>query len=761
MSVKNKFLEMQTELTMLDKFRALPLWLSAAVFRSIYLVTVTGTILILYLRELGLDIGKIGTLISIMPFLGVFALVIAPYVEQMGLKRTCVIFNSVRILVTTLLISVPFCKVFAGEGIEFSIIAVIFIVFSLANYTFATADGPWSQQLIPSEVRGRIVGLLFMSVGAVTAAALAMAGVCIKLFSGLLSFQLIIAGGAVFGFISAILTTKLPGGLPEKKQNHAKHHLRSMLEAVKNKEFKRLMMALTMIHLSATAIVTFIPLYMKDIVGLSNSQVVVTAFCGSIAMIAGYYFWGWAADRYGSKTIFLINTVMMLSFAPLWYVMKLPETLELRLLLAVFVAIYGSVFGSGWIIGFDKYLYSNVLPPTQKTSYISVVHAWAGLAAGAGPLAAGWLLALCEGLDRTVWGLHFDQYTPMFILYLLILSAGVFFISRLKPDSHISATQFVGMFLQPGQLSAMSTVFRYRFSKNESERVKKTRMMGTSSNPLNVEELIESLNDPSFNVRYEAVITIASRKPNPQLTGALIDILLDPDPELASSAAWALGRIGDTTAIPALRESLAIPYPLLQARAARSLGILHDNESASMLMSWLQIESDPALKRACAAALGALQYAPALTAVVGLLCQTQRPSFRGELATTSAQIIGNEKRYIKLLRDCKSDLHTAAGAAMLDIKKKLAKKKPTRPELLEIMNMGANHFAKGDLAQGVMVLAQVLERLKTNLTQSEILEVCDILITELSQMTEPDIEIISLALHTCESVIKSSNLSIQ
>ena len=82
---------MQSELTMLDKFRALPLWLSAAVFRSVYLVTITGTILILYLRELGMDVGKIGTLISIMPFLGVFALVIAPYVEQVGLKKTCVL----------------------------------------------------------------------------------------------------------------------------------------------------------------------------------------------------------------------------------------------------------------------------------------------------------------------------------------------------------------------------------------------------------------------------------------------------------------------------------------------------------------------------------------------------------------------------------------------------------------------------------------------------------------------------------------------
>jgi HEAT repeat protein len=236
----------------------------------------------------------------------------------------------------------------------------------------------------------------------------------------------------------------------------------------------------------------------------------------------------------------------------------------------------------------------------------------------------------------------------------------------------------------------------------------------------------------------------------------LIDILLDPDPELASSAAWALGRIGDKTAIPALRETFAIPYPLLQARSARALGMLHDHESASTMMAWLQTDSDPALKRACAAALGALQHMPALAVIIELLLQTRRPSFRGELATAAGQIIGSEQQYIKLLRDCKSDLNTAAGAALLDINKILTKRKSTRPEISELTRMGAGHFAKGDIRMGVIVLAQVIEQLQTDLKEPEILKICKLFTSELGRMTEPDIEFISLALHTYESAIKSS-----
>lgn len=425
----------------------------------------------------------------------------------------------------------------------------------------------------------------------------------------------------------------------------------------------------------------------------------------------------------------------------------------MRFAFAIFVAVYGAIFGSGWIIGFDKYLYNNVLPPDKKTSYISVVHAWSGLAAGTGPLLAGWFLRYCEGLDKTILGLHFDQYTPMFIIYIFILTVGTFFVSRLKPDSGVTTTEFASMFLQPGQLSAMSTVFRYRFARDESDRVEKTTKMGTSSNPLNVEELIESLTDPSFNVRYEAVITIAKRKPNPKLTQALIDILLDPDPELASSAAWALGRIGHESAIPALREALAIPYPLLQARAARALGMLKDKGSAKMLLSWLKADVEAPLKRACAAALGSLDYKQALSEIFLLLKQTRRASYRGELAAAAARIIGSESRFIKLLKDCKADTNTATGKLLLDVKKSLTKMKFVDAMLAETIEETAKLFSEGDWQQAYKALGDVIKLLPKDGAGAETLEVLKDFAKQLSLGDELPVEMLALGLHTCDAIV--------
>jgi HEAT repeat protein len=76
-----------------------------------------------------------------------------------------------------------------------------------------------------------------------------------------------------------------------------------------------------------------------------------------------------------------------------------------------------------------------------------------------------------------------------------------------------------------------------------------------------VEELLESLVDPRLAVRMEAVIAISHTKPDPRLTEALTNVLSGT--ELASSvvAAWSLGRLGDPSAIAALRGSLDSPVP--------------------------------------------------------------------------------------------------------------------------------------------------------------------------------------------------------
>ena len=110
-----------------------------------------------------------------------------------------------------------------------------------------------------------------------------------------------------------------------------------------------------------------------------------------------------------------------------------------------------------------------------------------------------------------------------------------------------------------------------------------TERLGRGSSPLTVDELLEALADPRFNVRYEAIIAIARRAPDERLMNALIDVLNSGEPALGTMAAWALGRIGDENAIRPLREGLDAEYRSVRAHCARSLGTLRDEEAVSIL----------------------------------------------------------------------------------------------------------------------------------------------------------------------------------
>ncbi|MCB0005420.1 MAG: HEAT repeat domain-containing protein, partial [Anaerolineales bacterium] len=79
---------------------------------------------------------------------------------------------------------------------------------------------------------------------------------------------------------------------------------------------------------------------------------------------------------------------------------------------------------------------------------------------------------------------------------------------------------------------------------SEMARVMVTERMGDSANPLSNVELIASLEDPSFIVRYEAIHSIGRMPANDELLEALIKVLDGYDSELSSAAARALGRLG-------------------------------------------------------------------------------------------------------------------------------------------------------------------------------------------------------------------------
>jgi hypothetical protein len=68
--------------------------------------------------------------------------------------------------------------------------------------------------------------------------------------------------------------------------------------------------------------------------------------------------------------------------------------------------------------------------------------------------------------------------------------------------------QFAGIFFRGNPFMALESMIRYHYARDEQAAVLSTERLGQAKSLLNVDELLESLQDPRFNVRFEAIAAI-------------------------------------------------------------------------------------------------------------------------------------------------------------------------------------------------------------------------------------------------------------
>jgi hypothetical protein len=264
------------------------------------------------------------------------------------------------------------------------------------------------------------------------------------------------------------------------------------------------------------------------------------------------------------------------------------------------------------------------------------------------------------------------------------------------------------MFTQGNPFFALESMVRYYRARDERKAVAMTERLGQANSPLTVDELLEALADPRFNVRFEAIISIARTKPHPRLTEALSNIVSGTELSLSVVAAWALGRLGDPEAIPVLREGLNSEYRSIQSHCARALGTLRDHDSAPVLLQRVAHESDKGLQMAFASALGNLQAEEAVDTLFTLLRDTENEGARMELALALARMVGDEHHFIRLLRQVRQDAGTAASQELNAVRGKLNKHLPASSPTMETLLPCSESFAREDLSAAMAQLGMIL-----------------------------------------------------
>jgi HEAT repeat protein len=267
---------------------------------------------------------------------------------------------------------------------------------------------------------------------------------------------------------------------------------------------------------------------------------------------------------------------------------------------------------------------------------------------------------------------------------------------------------------------------------------------------LAVDELVETLRDPRFNVRFEAIISIARMPADPRLTAALVEVLNGTELALKAVAAWALGRIGDEAALEPLRAALDTPYLSIRAHAARALGALHDRATAPELLRRLVVEQDKGLQMAYASALGNMRADEAVDDLLRLLHTIQNPGARLEVALSLARIVGGEHHFITLLRQMRDDPDTATAQALSSFRRRIERARIVAREHVLELTAATDAFGHGRRDEGIRLLVQGVRAIPPgafDLPGARVLAEC---LARLDESGSAHVEYLLLTLHVLE-----------
>ena len=201
----------QPEPTTLEKLRGLKWSIASNASNTVFVqYTFFGSIFVLFLSALGLSKGEMGFLLSLIPFFGLIALFVAPWVERHGVKRTYLTFFGLRNLPAASLLLTPLVLARYGSQTTLIFIAVAVAVFSMLRAVGVTASYPWVQEYVPNSVRGKYTAVNNITATATGFIAVLIGGWVLGHTLGLTGFMLLIATAIVFGLTSVGIAFLIP-----------------------------------------------------------------------------------------------------------------------------------------------------------------------------------------------------------------------------------------------------------------------------------------------------------------------------------------------------------------------------------------------------------------------------------------------------------------------------------------------------------------------------------------------------------------------
>lgn len=393
---------------------------------------VFGSVFPLFLADLGLDKARIGLALALIPYATVISPIMAPFVSKWGFRRTFLTVWTIRKFIIAAMLLAPAILATAGPDAAFAWITACIIGFALCRATGDTGLLPWTQELVPNDIRGKFLAFenLVGTLGQI--AVVALAGFLIDRLSGSTRYTLPMGIGVAGGLIGVMLFSFLPGGKLTRSQIDLRAHLEELKIALKDRSFMFFMDMLTLVTLGSALSGSFIPLFAREQIGLSPGNVVLLTIGASAGTLLSSLPVGWALDRIGNKPLMLIGLTLLLALPLCWLVV--PRNDPTSPAFAMGVSCLAGIGGATWSMSWSRFLFNTAVPPRHSAVYLSTYYAWSSFVGGSGPLLAGAILTLLAPIAA-------NPYLGLFVISLVPMLIGGVVLSRLRDHEAISLRQ--------------------------------------------------------------------------------------------------------------------------------------------------------------------------------------------------------------------------------------------------------------------------------------------------------------------------------
>ena len=645
----------QRELSGVALTRAVRLNIAAGSLGSVYGLIVIGAFQTGFAQSLGLTDVQFGFMAAI-PLLAFPARLLASFlVERVGQRKLLFTVNAILSrVVWVLILLLPFLLT-EPSALRSSLFLVLLLLSSAVGAMAEPLWYSWLGDLIPEKMRARFWTKRSTYVNLFSI----LPSIAVAVVKDTLSEEAVLGStfevyAVVFGFavFCGVLDIVVHVGIPEPKMEgpaERQRLLRMLWEPFRDRRYRPYLVFRPIWEISLTLLGPFPTIYLLAVLQDVSLELPVGAFTihvGQFSIISlftalqiliavfTYPIWGVLMERYGSKPVLQLST-LLIAFTPLLWLFVSEKHLIVPTLI-LFVVVGASFSGLNLSI---VSLLIGIAPKRNRSMYVAVDLTVTSLVGAAGPILAGYFMDLMGDTSFGVLGMSFGGFQLLCVATCAVRMYARTFLFRIQEGAKISTAGVVRRLAEANPLRVFTNIYALAAPSTEARRLSVVSRLGSTGTRLATQDLVKYLNDPSPRVREEAVDALAKSR-DPEAVDALVAVLQSSEYGLEQQAARALGRIGDQRAVQPLIAALSQPEARIRAGAALALGEIGDTRAAGDLLAKLQTEEASVAFNALATALSQLGELLAIWEILPALQRSRSPVRRRELAIAMANLLG-------------------------------------------------------------------------------------------------------------------------